>query len=171
MVVNFGRKDDPAPPPPTRWQARLNASMVLVRQHVTDPVILRRLGEIEGALWTADADRKRLEETLVQLQPERANRELKDALRRDFEDPSAANASLAQSLQRRHEGIHGLQDRIEQLERSIEETIADVEVLAASSAQLRLNNAVSGAESDRLMDHLNEDLRILSKVHEDLVDL
>ncbi len=162
------RNDDFSPPPPTLWQGRLQSAEALIKSNVSDPGILRRVDDIQAALWTADQDRKRMEQTLQQIQPERAARELKDALRDQFEDPSNAVDDLVASLQRRHETIHSLQDRIESIESSIDRTVADVEQLAASSAQLALGSSASGHAE--LMEHLNEDLEILAKVHRELAD-
>ena len=155
------------PPPPRHWQGRLGSALALARQNVSDPGILRRLEEVEGALWNADRDRLALIETLNGLNPERASRELKDALRESFKNPSDANRSLAESLQLRHESINALQDRIEELDRTIDKTTADVEVLAASSARLALRpGSATGVE--QMMQDLTEDLEILSSVHEQL---
>lgn len=165
-MMNHSR--DQVPPPPRQWQVRLNNALELVRRNVTDPGILRQLDDVEGAVWTADRDRIALTDTLAGLQPERAGRELKDALRQSFENPSEANTSLAQSLQLRHQSINALQDRIEELDRTIDKTTADVEALAASSAQLALRPTTSPALADEMMKHLAHDLEVLSQVHDDL---
>ncbi|NNE96733.1 MAG: hypothetical protein HKN24_11970 [Acidimicrobiales bacterium] len=162
----LGRSQDP--PPPRQWQGRLGSALALARQNVSDPGILRRLEDVEGALWNADRDRLALIGTLDGLQPERASRELKDALRENFENPSEANLSLAESLQLRHESINALKDRIEELERTIDKTTADVEALAASSAQLALRPGNSAAGVEQMMHHLTHDLEVLSNVHEQL---
>jgi len=162
----WGRGQEP--PPPRQWQGRLGSALALARRNVSDPGILRRLEEIEGALWTADRDRLALIDTLNGLRPERASRELKDALRESFENPSQANRSLAESLQLRHESINALRDRIEELDRTIDKTTADVEVLAASSAQLALRPGTPASGVEQMMQHLTEDLEILSSVHEQL---
>ena len=159
---------DQVPPPPRQWQIRLNTALELVRRNVTDPGILGQLDDVESAVWTADRDRIQLVETLTGLHPERASRELKEALRRNFESPSEANKSLAHSLRMRHQSINALQDRIEELDRTIDKTIADVEALAASSAQLALRPTTSPGRADEMMKHLAHDLEILSQVHNDL---
>lgn len=166
------RPTEPVPPPPGLWQQRFDSARRLIGEHLTDPSILRRVGDLESSLATAEADRRGLESALAQLEPERATRELKEALRRNFESPSAANEAVVDSLQRRHESLHALQDRIEVLRRSVEQTIADLEILAASAVELALSSAGSppGARHDAVVADLQRDLEILEQVHRELAD-
>ncbi len=164
----------PVPPPPELWQQRFDSALRLIGEHVSDPSILRRVSDLEVSLVTADADRRRLEATLAQLDTERATRELKAALRRNLESPSPANEALVDSLKRRHESIHALQDRIELLERSVDQTIADLEILAASTVELALRPGAGGGdrlgEHDAVIADLQRDLEVLEQVHRDLAD-
>lgn len=164
------RPADPVPPPPERWQQRFDSAHRLIGEHLTDPSILRRVGDLEASLVTAETDRRRLEQALAQLDPERATRELKDALRRNFESPSASNQALVDSLQRRHESMHALKDRIEFLRRSVEQAVADTEILAASTVELALRSGAGDGAHEAVIADLQRDLEILEQVHRELAD-
>lgn len=162
------------PPPPELWQQRFDSAHRLIAEHVSDPSILRRVSDLEVSLVTADADRRRLETTLAELDTERATRELKAALRRNLDSPSPANQALVDSLQRRHESMHALLDRVELLHRSVEQAIADLEILAASTVELALRPGPGGGDRfgrhDAVIADLQRDLEILEQVHRDLAD-
>jgi DNA repair exonuclease SbcCD ATPase subunit len=165
----FRRRPAPAAPPPPPWRLRLDASRDLIRRHAADPSIEARLDDLERILTTAVADQEKAGLAVAQLDPDRAARELKDALRRRDHTPGPALEEQISSLQRRYETIHALQDRADELDRRIETTLTDLDSLAARSVTLALTASRSpAAELAEELHRLHTDLTALELAHDEL---
>ena len=118
----------------------------------------------------ATADLAQLDGLIAELDPERATRELKEALRRRTRNPASVDDALIDTMRRRYETIHTLHDRRAALDARIERTIADIEALAARSVDLSHGSAGRGALGAEL-DRLHTDLTALEAAHRELDDL
>ena len=119
---------------------------------------------------SATTDLVQLDELIAELDPERATRELKDALRRRQRNPASTDDALVDTMRRRYETIHALEDRRAALASRIERTVADLEALAARS--IDVTHGASGRDglgSD--LDHLHDDLTALEAAHRELDQL
>lgn len=167
MILRRSRPSTPEPP----WKPRVAAARRIIEARRGDDDALRgRLATIEAAMEAATADLAQLGGLIAELDPERATRELKDALRRRTRDPASVDDALIETMRRRYETIHALEDRRGALEARIERTIADIEALAARSVELSHSidgRGALGAELDRL----HEDLTALEAAHRELDEL
>lgn len=159
------RRTSKAEPP---WRARFDRARSLIRDHDSDAGLADRLDAVEAALVEATADQQRLTASIAQLDPERAGRELKDALRNRSRRPGSATDALIETLQRRYRTIHALQDRLEEIETHIDATVVDLESLAARLVELQVTG---GRQRDELHDdlqRLHDDLTALERAHAEL---
>lgn len=167
MILRRSQSSAPEPP----WKPRIAAARrIIERQRSDDAALHARLATIEQAMESATTDLAQLDELIAELDPERATRELKDALRRRTRDPASVDAALIDTMRRRYETIHALQDRRGALDARIERTVADIEALAARSIELSHSidgRGALGAELDRL----HTDLTALEAAHRELDEL
>lgn len=162
------RRDRRAEPPPP-WKIRFDGAVRLIEQHSTDTHLRDRLRETEAALAGAVADRLRLARTIAELDPDRITAELKAALRART-DVTAPDTPLLTSLRQRHELLHGLRDRLEQLDDRIEQTLVDLENLAAGAISLSFDVPSAGSAQTDLQ-RLNDDIAALAAAHREIADL
>lgn len=115
----------------------------------------------------AVGDRDRLRASLERLDLDRANRELKDALRSGRSGPE--HERLVESLRQRYDSIHTLHNRAESLDLAIERALADLDVLSARAIGL------SGRGESWLLDEwttgLADDMTALEQAHAEIVGL
>lgn len=161
------RRKTTAPPP--EWRERFDAARRLIANQSPPPWMLERLDALDRMLVEAEGDHARLDATLVQLDLDRATRELKDALRSLGVDPSPRAQQLVDSLQARYETIHDLMNRQVSIRRTIDQAIADVDLLAVRSVEL-------GARADRwqlddTVERLRVEMTALELAHQELADL
>jgi hypothetical protein len=161
----FGRK---RPPEIQRAEAARKA----IEQHGEPrPVVRHTLDKVEAAIAVAIDDRDRIDESLTGLDQERIAAELKAALRAK-PDPTAADPPTVMSLRKRHEAVHALQNRREDIDSAIERALVDLETLVAQTAMHRL-----GASDDAMDDlghwlgQLDDDVRALADAHDVLARL
>ncbi len=163
------RRNQPTAPEPP-WKPRVTAARrIIERQRRDDATLHARLVTIDDALSAASDDLAQLGELIDELDPERATRELKDALRRRTRNPASVDDALIDTMRRRYETIHALEDRRSSLDARIERTVADIEALAARS--IELSHSVDGRDalgSD--LDRLHADLTALEAAHRELDD-
>ena len=123
---------------------------------------------IEEALHQADADVARLEAALVSLNPEAIAAELKTVLRQRS-SPMQDDTELIRSLRQRHETVHVLKNRRDDIAGQIERTLVDVDAYAAKAVELSF---VAGASSSSVLnghvDRLLGDIDALHRAHEQL---
>jgi predicted RNase H-like nuclease (RuvC/YqgF family) len=124
-----------------------------------------RLGDVERSLLEAEQDLATVATALRQLDPERATRELKDALRASHRGQTSPHV---EALRRRHDTILKVQDRQDQLRRGIDSTLADVEQLAARCVELSLSTRIDDTVLAGELDTLRTDLHALELAHQDL---
>lgn len=162
------RPADDAPPPP--WKARVERARDLIRRHARDPVTEARLDSIESALEQASADRARLAAAVVELEPDRVARELKEALR-TRPDPTGPDSPAIATLRRRYESVHALENRLESLDARIDTTLVDLEAYAAAVVETSFR-AGGGAEIlAAQLEALNADAAALAAAHDELSSL
>ncbi|MFN3218257.1 MAG: hypothetical protein ACE367_17320 [Acidimicrobiales bacterium] len=164
MILRRGQPSAPEPP----WKSRVAAARrIIERQRGDDATLHAQLATIEAAMEAATVDVAQLGELIAELDPERATRELKDALRRRTRDPASVDDALIDTMRRRYETIHTLEDRRSALDARIERTVADIEALAARSIELSHSidgRGALGAELERL----HTDLTALEAAHREL---
>ena len=127
-------------------------------------MIEHQLAAVERSLVEADADRANLEQAVAGLDPERVTGELKAALR-----APAVDQSLIDSLRRRHETVNDLLNRLDDLDRRVAVTVADLETLAA-----RVSVGAVGQGGDRAQEELAQlelDVEALAAAHREIEDL
>lgn len=169
------RKSSPPAPPPTPvfwWQPRLDAAWQLMARHGSErqrSESRRVLDRVSDALTEVSNDRASLAESIAQLDPDRVAAELKTALRAR-PDPTAPDDSRITSLRQRHELNHRLLDRLEALDAQIEQTLIDVDTLAARTVELSFAASGSDDFSGELA-RLNDDLVALTAAHAEIASL
>jgi chromosome segregation ATPase len=160
------RRPQPAASPPPPWRGRVDAARRIIEGRRADDVATRaRLDAVEEALIAATADLDELDDLIAQLDPDRATRELKDALRRRQRNPQGVDDALVATMQRRYETIHGLRDRRSALIDRIDRTVADLEGLAGRSVAIGRASRTAG---DDELAALNDDLAALAAAHAEL---
>lgn len=163
------RPPEPAPTGVPSWAGRMERAGEVARAAAPSEETDDRLRQVHAALARAESDRDGLRETLSKLEPERATRELKDALRAR-PDPTVEDTPAILALRRRYESIHALKDRLGNLERRIATLVADTE--AWSAALVDLSTAPAAADSVReLSEALRSDTEALRAAHEELANL
>ena len=155
---------------PAPWQARVDHAVAIILRNDTAATTRARLAEVEDALEQSREDRTRLERAVRELDPERAARELKAALR-SRPDPTAPDSPAILTLRRRYESIHGLENRLDLLERRVENTVADLEALAAAAVDLSLQGSTGGTGLSSLLETLRIDSAALARAHEEVAAL
>lgn len=164
----LGRRRGPkeAPPP---WKGRTDRARKLVLSYDNSELTRHRLDEIETALSQANRDKERLTGALAQLDPDRVAAELKRALR-SRPDPTAPDTPVIETLRRRYESVHTLQDRLDSLETRIEMSLIDIEACAAAIINSSLGAAGGGAIRTHL-DALHADALSLAAAHDEIAAL
>ena len=167
------KKEHPAPATAEApWRSRVDEARALIRSSESPSwvdgsldEVDRSIDEIERGLLAAEADREKLAAAIAQLDPDRARRELKDALR-----SGAAAEDRLDMLRRRHDAVNDLMNRRERLGERIDTAVIDLELLAVRAVE-----AGTGASSrdsvDEQLGRLRDDLRALETAHEELQDL
>jgi len=164
VILRRSRSGAPEPP----WKPRVAAARrIIERQRGDDGALHAQLATIEEAMEAATADLAQLGALIAELDPERATRELKDALRRRTRDPASVDDALVDTMRRRYETIHALEDRRGALDARIDRTVADIEALAARSIELSRSIDDRGALGVEL-DRLHADLTALEAAHREL---
>ncbi len=164
---NSARSSSTSPATPA-WRTRFDEAQRLIEAQQPPSWVGDRLGAVEAALLTAESDRARLREALAQLDPERARRELKDALREQPGVPGEARDRRLALLRERHDTVNSLLNRDEALDTRIETAIVDLELLAVRAIEARTTNDWA-IESE--LDRLRTDLTALEQAHDELCDL
>jgi hypothetical protein len=155
--------------PPPEWRERFDAARELIASQSPPPWMIERLDALDRMLIEAESDHARLGATIVQLDLDRATRELKDALRSQSTMPSPRSQRVVDSLQARYETIHDLMNRQVSIRRTIDEALVDVDLLAVRSVEL-------GARADRwqvddTVERLRLEMTALELAHRELADL
>lgn len=152
-----------------RWGERLAIARSLVADAAAArpwiATLVARLDDLELSLVAAEADRRRITEAIDRLQPERAARELKDALRRQARGEQIDDA-IVETLRRRHTTIHQLTDRAEQIVVRIDAAVADAEHIAARAVELALGHGPGAIEPE--IARLEQDLLALELARAEL---
>ena len=160
----FRRKQGPVPV----WRERVDRAMALIGEH--DDVVVGSgadLTRVKAALTDADLDITRLDEAIAKLNPGSINDELKAALR-SRPDPTAPDTPLIVSLRQRHETIHTLQNRRDDLAERVERTLADLDALAAKTVELSFVVAGSSDGLRNEVQGLTSDVDALMRAHQQL---
>lgn len=161
----FKRNQAPQP----AWQDRVNRAKALIADH--DATFLTRATDVDRvdiALAQADADVARLDNAIVSLDAESATAELKAALRAR-PNPTDPDSPLITSLRQRHETVTMLQNRRDDLRTKIENTLVDLDALAAKVVELSF--VAGGTGADGIDDHLRgltSDIDALMSAHQQL---
>lgn len=156
---------NPPPPSATAWRQRVDSARALIRHHRHDPTTEARLDRVQVSLDQAAADQASLRQAVAHLDPDRVARELKAAMRAtDRSEP------LVATLRQRYETVHALQNQLDELSQRIDATVADVETLAARTAQTMLG-AGSAPTLDSELGQLNDDLTALAAAHDEIAAL
>lgn len=129
-----------------------------------------RLDAVETALLAAEDDRRRLTEAVEQLDPDRSSRELKDALRANHRRPGTIADERVALLRRRYDTVHQLLDRRDHLERRIDSSVVDLELLAVRSVELAATSGDRWGLDDEL-DRLRIDLDALEQARAEIEHL
>ena len=148
---------------------RLAAARATIADHGADPAALDLIDQIDGAVTTARADRRKLEGSLASLDADRAAAELKAALR-ERPTPSSPDTPRITALRRRHETIARLANRVEEIDDQIRRTLVDAETLAAQTIVSTLDRA-EDAEFRRQLSTLQRDAASLAEAHRTIADL
>lgn len=154
-------------PEPPEWERRFGAARDLIESQQPPAWLSARLTELHRVIGQAVGDRDRLRASLERLDLDRANRELKDALRSGRSGPE--HERLVESLRQRYDSIHTLHNRAESLDLAIERALADLDVLSARAIGL------SGRSESWLLDEwttgLADDMTALEQAHAEIVGL
>ena len=164
MVFRRREAESPGPRDP-----RLAAARATIADHGADPSALALLDQIDDAVATARADRRKLEGSLAALDPDRAAAELKSALRRRA-SPTAPDTAEITALRRRHETISRLANRVDEIDAQIAETLIDAETLAAQTIVTAIDRS-EDAEFRRQLGALQRDAAALADAHRAVADL
>ena len=121
---------------------------------------------VEQRLHEATEDRRQLAIALRELDPPGVDRALKQALRDAIHWGRDEDADpVVMSLRKRHELVHGTQDRIEELDRRIAGAVFDVETTVARLAQLPRG---ATTDPDASLQDLRDQARALEAAHAEL---
>lgn len=128
-----------------------------------------RLADLDRLLIDAEADHARIGTAVAGLDLDRATAELKAAMRSQGPSPSPDQQRLVATLQARYESIHDLINRQTSIRRSIDQALAEVDLLAVRSVEL-------GARADRwqlddTVARLQIEMTALEQAHRELADL
>lgn len=108
---------------------------------------------------------------LDRLDPERASRELKSALRAR-PAPDVPDTDHILSLRRRHESIHSVKNRRQDLTVLIERAFADAETLAATvTTAAAVGSDREVAAMNELIDRMAADARALEAAHAEVAEI
>ncbi len=166
----FRKRPNPPPPPPSPpppwWRERVDAARALVRGHVRNDSIERRIDEIEEALLEADCDQQRASTALASLNPDVVAAELKTALRN--QGPSDDDSPQVVALRARYETIHQLHDVVDSLVERTHTTFADLDAFAARAVSTSFGAggaAPASAALNSAFADLHADLDALAEAH------
>lgn len=131
--------------------------------------MVERLDGLDRLLLDAEADHARIGAAVTGLDLDRATAELKAALRGQGPSPTPDQQRLAATLQARYESIHDLMNKQTTIRRSIDQALAEVDLLAVRSVEL-------GARADRwqvddTVARLQIEMTALEQAHRELADL
>ncbi len=155
--------------PQPEWRERFDAARRLITAQSPPPWMVERLDALDLMLVEAEGDHARLGASLVQLDPDRATRELKDALRSQSANPSPRSQQLVDALQARYETIHDLMNKQTSIRRTIDQALVDVDLLAARSVELGAR--ADGWQLDDTVERLQVEMTALELAHRELADL
>ncbi len=165
MILRRRPAEEPTPAALSPDRERLRAARTLIERHTDDHAISAALERVDAALVESADDRDRIEQALEDLGGLRVTAELKTALRARL-DVTAPDTAHILSLRRRHEAIHTLLGRRDDLDRHVEATIADVESLVAETVTASVTS--DRTELDRLVQQLTADAAALTAAHEEV---
>ena len=162
------RRKQPVPPPPgPPWRQRVQAARAIIRRHKTDAVAEARLDRVEAALAIADQDRAKLDAAVRQLDPARVSAELKAALR-SGDTPER----LVTTLRRRHEMVHSLSNRLEEMNQQIDlRPWPTSKPWPLASPTRRSPRPAATRHSTPSFDQLHLDVTALAAAHREIADL
>lgn len=157
------------PPAPPAWRERFDRARQLVGAQSPPPWMLERLDGLDRLLLDAEADHARIGEAVVRLDLDHATAELKSALRAQGPSPNPEQQRLVATLQARYESIHDLLNKQTAIRRSIDQALAEVDLLAVRSVEL-------GARAERwqlddTVGRLQIEMTALEQAHTELADL
>lgn len=164
------RRNPPAPPPSQpAWRERFERARSLVVAQQPPPWMVDRLAELDRLLVSAEDDHDRIGKAVAELDLDRATTELKSALRAQGPAPTPDQQRLVATMQARYESIHDLMNKQAAIRRTIDQTLADVDLLAVRSVEL-------GARADRwqldeTVARLGLEMTALEQARRELADL
>ncbi|MEM7091842.1 MAG: hypothetical protein AAF567_02470 [Actinomycetota bacterium] len=143
-----------------------DARKALRRHGEPRPVIMHTVDKIEAAIDVALDDRRRIGDSLGDFDADRIAAELKTALRTKPR-PTDPDDDRILSLRRRHEAVHALHNRRDEIHATIERTLADLDTFVAERAMALATSRSDGTFEDlsRWIDTLNDDAAHLSDTH------
>jgi chromosome segregation ATPase len=157
--------------PEHAWTARVSAARATVERRASVAFVAERFDDLERALHAAEADRTELASAIDELGADRVTGELKEALRELERRPDARGEARVAALRRRHETVHELRNRLDDLGARIDATVADLELLAARAVALSVDRQLGRHDLEAELTRLHDDLTALEHAHEELRDL
>ena len=147
---------------------RVEAARETVRkQGEPRPVVLHTIDKVQTAIEVALADRDRVAESLTNFDEVRIAAELKTALRSKAQ-PTDPDTPHVLSLRRRHEAVHALHNRRDEIAEGIERSLADLETFVAERAMAALGADAAFEDLSHWLDTLDADARSLTAAHDAL---
>jgi hypothetical protein len=163
----FRRKATSSPQP--SWRQRFDEARRLVVAQSPPPWMIERLDALDRLLVEAESDHARIGAAVDQLDLGRATAELKAAMRGQGPSPSPDQQRMVATLQARYESINQLANRQVAIRRSIDQALADVDLLAARSVELGAR--ADGWQVDETVERLQIEMTALEQAHRELADL
>lgn len=157
----FGRKK---PPELERVDA---ARKAIEKQGDPRPVIVHTLDKVEAAIEIALDDRNRVAESAAAFDAGHIADELKAALRTK-PAPDAPDTDHIVALRRRHEAVHALLNRHDEIGKGIDKALADLETLVAQSAMAQVSSRDTFEDLRHWLDLLDADAQALTAAHDTL---
>jgi hypothetical protein len=163
----FRRKATPTPQP--AWRDRFDRARQLVVAQSPPPWMVDRLDALDALMLAAEADHTRIGTAVAGLDVDQATAELKAALRSQGPAPTPEQQRLVATLRARYESIHDLINTRAVIRRSIDQALAEVDLLAVRSVEL-------GARAERwqlddTVARLQIEMTALEQAHHELADL
>lgn len=131
------------------------------------PVVLHTVDKVRAAIEQALADRDQVGDSLTSFDEERIAAELKAALRTKAR-PTDPDTPHILALRRRHEAVHALHNRRDDIAEGIERSLADLETFAAERAMAAMRSDDVFADLSHWIDTLDADARSLNATHDAL---
>lgn len=164
------RRKPPAPAPtPPAWRERFERARSLIVAQQPPPWIVDRLVELDRLLVAAEDDHDRIGRAVADLDLDRATAELKSALRSQGPAPTPEQQRLLATLQARYESIHDLMNRQAAMRRTIDQTLADIDLLAVRSVELGAR--AERWQLDETVARLGLEMTALEQARHELADL